>query len=157
METPEFIKQKTLDVAFELLQSEAVNEAVSSTFYGDAREKLTREKLDKLVVAKPGEFAKTSLARAISSLGGGFLYPGKVTLYQPFFQEFNIRIGPGETAASMGLPMEQRRVIVLLHELSHLTRRYVDVFQIIGMHYFDEPIYDQCTINERIYEACYSG
>ena len=153
MEEPEKIRSDAIEGALELLQNDEVNEVVSSTFFGDARQKLTREKLEKVIVAKPDKYAKTSLARAISSFGRGRLYPGKVTLYRPFFEEFNIRIGPDQTAASLGLPMGQRRIIILLHELSHLTRKYIDVFQFVGKHYFDQPIYDQCTINKRIYDA----
>ena len=151
------ITKAAIDGALELLQNDEVNDAVSSSFYGDARTKLTRELLDRIIVSKPEDYAKTSLARAISSFWRGRLYPGKVTLYKPFYERFNIEIGPHETADSLGLSMEQRRVIVLLHELSHVTRRYIDVFQFLGMHYFDEPIYDKCTINERIYMAAYAN
>lgn len=150
----EKITTDTIDEAWRLLQYDEVNEAVSSSFYGSARKKLNREALAKVVKAKPGSRAGTSLARAVSSIGRGLIFGGRVILYKPFFGEFNIDIGTNETAATLGVPIESRRVIVLLHELSHLTRRYIDIYQTVGLHYFDEAIYDKCTINKRIYDAC---
>ncbi len=153
MSNADKITSDTLDEVARQLKNEEINEAVSSTFYGSARKKLNREILAKVVKAKPDSYAGTSLARAVSSIGRGFLFRGRVILYKPFFGEFNIDIGENATAASLGVPMETRRVIVLLHELSHLTRRYIDIYQTIGLHYFDEAIYDKCTINKRIYDA----
>ena len=96
MKASDEITKRALDDAYQLLQHEAVNKEISSTFYGSVREKISREKLGKLVVSKPDKYAGTSLARAISSFGAGWLYPGKVTLYKPFFEDFNIEIGVGE-------------------------------------------------------------
>ncbi len=156
MDDPFKIASETIDESFLLLQNDEVNDAVSSTFYGSAREKLDRESLDKIVKVQADSFAGTSLARTISAVGAGKIFKGSVSLYKPFFGEFNIEIGPGETGASLGLSMKTRRVIVLLHELSHLTRKYIDIYQVLGLNYFDEAIYDKCTINKRIYDACYS-
>ena len=153
----EKIRQAAIASALVMLKNDEVNEAVSSTFYGNARKKLTEEHLNKVIKSKPDSTSGTSLAKTISAVGAGYLYRGRVTLYRPFFQDFNIAVGLHETGESLGLSMSERRTIVLLHELSHLTRRYIDVFQMAGIHYFDEAIYDRCTINKRIYEAMSDG
>lgn len=156
MSDPLKIGNDTIEDALLLLQNDEVNDAVSSTFYGSARKKLDRPALDKIVKVKPEGHSGTSLAKTISAVGAGKLFKGRVTLYKSFFGEFNIDIGPDATGASLGLSMETRRVIVLLHELSHLTRKYIDIYQVLGLNYFDEAIFDKCTINQRIYDACYS-
>lgn len=154
MNSPEWIRKTALDDAFVLMQEDTVSDQVSSTFFGDVREKISRDQLEKLIVAKPKKRSGTSLATAVSSIFGGLIYPGRVTLFKPFFENFNIAIGPGETGNSLGLSMRQMRTIVVLHELTHVTRRYVDIFQFVGMHYFDEAIYDKYTINKRLYDVC---
>ena len=154
MENPEWVSSKAIEDAYRLYQNEEVDAEVSSTFFGSVKEKVDQERLEALVVSKPDANAGTSLARAVAAIFGGVLYPGKITLYRPFFSEFDIAIGPDNRGKDLGLTIRQRRAVVLLHELTHVTRRYVDAFQFLGMHYFDEAIYDQCTINERIYSAC---
>ena len=145
---------EAIDGSVRLLQINACNDAISSTFYKDARSKLDKLQLQKIVKAKPESSSGTALAKTLSAFGSGYIYGGRITLYNSFFKDFNIAIGSDATGDSLGLSMKQRRVIVLLHELSHLTRKYIDVFQTLGIHYFDEAIYDKCTINKRIYEAC---
>ncbi|MDH3492106.1 MAG: hypothetical protein OEM82_01030 [Acidobacteriota bacterium] len=149
----EKIRQAAIASALVMLKNDEVNEAVSSTFYGNARAKLTEVRLNKIVKSRPWSTSGTSLAKTISAVGAGYLYRGRVTLYKPFFHDFNIAVGLDHTGQSLGLSMSTRRTIVLLHELSHLTRKYIDVFQLLGINYFDEAIYDTCTINKRIYEA----
>lgn len=142
--------------AHEYLSHDAVNEAVSSSFYPDARSRLDVPTLERIINAKPEATSGTALAKTIAAIGRGAIFSGRITLYKGFFSDFNIAIGSSETGSSLGIPIEERRVLVLLHELTHLTRRYIDVFQFAGLNYFDEAIYDKSTINKRIYEACKS-
>ena len=153
MESHEQIRSATITEALEYLADDDVNAAVSSSFYKDARSRLDERTLGKVVVSKPDSTSSTALAKTIAAIGGGRIYRGRITLYKPFFSEFNIAVGSTETGQSLGLSMQQRRTIVLLHELTHLTRRYIDVFQLAGLNYFDEAIYDKATINMRIYEV----
>lgn len=154
MESPKWIRDRAVEDAFNLYQDEGVDAEVSSTFFGSVKEKIDRASFEKMVAHKPKSHAGTSLARAVSSLFGGLLYPGKIILYKPFFSDFDIAIGPNDYGRTKNLNMRQRRAIVVLHELTHVSRRYVDALQFLGMHYFDEAMYDQYTINDRIYEAC---
>ena len=152
----EKIREDAISSAFRLLRNDEVNEAVSSTFYKNARSRLTESKLQRIVKSKPESTSSTALAKTIAAVGAGYLYGGRVTLYKPFFHDFDIAVGMHDTGESLGLSISERRTIVLLHELSHLTRRYIDVFQMLGINYFDEAIYDKCTINKRIYKACFA-
>lgn len=155
METPEEIRNAAIQGALKCLQIDACNEAVSSNYFRNVRERLDEPTLQKMVKSRPDATSGTALAKTLSAFGPRQLYKGRVTLYKGFFNQFNIAIGAEETADSLGLPMADRRIILLLHELSHVTRRYIDVLQIVGIHYFDEAIYDKCTINKRIYEAAF--
>ncbi|NNE67904.1 MAG: hypothetical protein HKN33_15175, partial [Pyrinomonadaceae bacterium] len=124
------------------------------SFYTDARSRLDLQSLKRIVKSRPDATSGTALAKTIAAVGRGKIFSGRIILYEGFFSDFDIAIGSSETGTSLGIPIEERRVIVLLHELTHLTRRYIDVFQFAGINYFDEAIYDKSTINKRIYEAC---
>ncbi len=157
METPDEIRNAAIQGALKYLQIDACNDAVSSGYFKNVRQKLDEPTLQKMVKSRPDSTSGTALAKTLSAFGPGQIYKGRITLYKGFFNRFNIAIGTKETADSLGLSMDDRRIILFLHELSHVTRKYIDVLQIVGIHYFDEAIYDKCTINRRIYEACFVG
>jgi len=81
----------------------------------------------------------------------------EMSLYKLWYDDANLDMDVGRTTAkSLGLSPDQRRLLALLHELSHATAKYLEKKQDwkVNQLYFDEVV-DQSELNLRIYDACF--
>jgi hypothetical protein len=146
---------KAINRAKELLKNKECNDAVSSSF-ADGKTTLTEAFNNEVIYLKQDEVSGNSIAKTFPPIPD--IYNGFVELYKPFFFRAEVDIG-NSNSINLKLTDDDLRVLTILHELSHLTRRYVDVNQGIpgaGL-IFDEiiPEGDISTINGRIYKACF--
>ncbi|MEZ5308828.1 MAG: hypothetical protein R2684_16910 [Pyrinomonadaceae bacterium] len=153
----EEIRKLAIEDAAKLIAEKHIADEIKSQYFSDARTAIDTAFLERTVKMKPDKTSGRALAKTIAAFGPLRLYNGRITLFKPFFYDYNLAIGSMETSDSLGISMRDRRALTLLHELTHLTRRYIDAFQIVGLNYFDEAIYDKSTINKRIYDAWKRG
>ena len=134
-----------------LLQDAECNKAVSSSTY-DAKQSLNVVGFKLLPQYKTEYNGWVNRPRLVGTAG-------EIELYFSFFQDTIVSQVGNKTSTELLTSPVDRRALTILHELAHVTRRYVHKHDFRAVNQLTPILFDETqsnnVVNQRIYNACF--
>ncbi|MEJ7860872.1 MAG: hypothetical protein WKF90_04455 [Pyrinomonadaceae bacterium] len=141
------IVNKTLTAAYQVLKNnKACRDALSG--YSNALKAFAGTLKSDNITVKENTDGKGVIAQTFPETGLNY---GFMTIYNAFFNNMNFSIGKTD-ADSLGMGIDEKRLLVILHEIGHITKQ----FSHGGLIRFPaKEILDQAQTNKKVYENCF--